>query len=202
MATAGVGAPQLAGQIHRSARDDSAAARHSADVLGPRLRAEYCDRDDLLRAAGRSLCVSLGQGLFRYRPGAAGSFDRRPAGAVVHAEPNRRSGQRDLFVPVLGGDSYRTGFPAVHREERYARHDQRRDLRLPADGRRVRVCLRSRRTAKSPFVQRRTFSKARRQYRAADRVASQLHLLQLRVPDDDRLRRYLASLGEAPAACR
>ena len=38
------------------------------------------------------------------------------------------------------------------------------------------------------------FQRLGRQHRAAHGVASQLHLLQLRMPDDDRLRRYRAHL--------
>ncbi len=187
VAAAGVGASQLAGQIHATARDDSGVARHSADVLGPRLRAKCCDCGDISRAAGRSLCISFDQILLRYRVDSVCSFRRISLGSVIHSEPGDRSGRRDRFLFVPGRDRHRAGFQAVHREERYARHYQRLDLRLPADGRGVCVRLRGHRTASSRFVQHRTFSKVVREHRASHSVASQLHLLQLRVPDDDRV---------------
>ena len=129
-------------------------------------------------------------------------FDRMPLDAVIHVEPNGRNGRRDFVVPVSGRDRVRAGIEAVHREERYARHYQRGDLRLPADGRRVCIWLRSGRTARSRFVQRRAFSEAGRPHRASDRVASQLHLLQLRVPDDDRVSAISRQSRKAPAASR
>src|SRR5208282_1374088 len=198
MATAGVGAPQLAGQIYRSALDDSAAARLSADFLGARLRADFCDRDDIACAVVRYLCISHDQDLLHDCANTDGTFARKPIGAAIHGESNARDGRRDLFVSVPDRDGLCPGIPAVHRKERYLRHYKRRNLRLPADWRRVGLCLRSRRTAPSRFVQRRTLPEADGQHGAAPRLASHLHLLQLCVPDDDGFRRYPACLRGRP----
>src|SRR5208282_2289383 len=83
MATAGVGAPQLARQIYRSARDDSAAARLSADFLGPRLRADFCGRGDISCAAVRSLCISRDQDLLHDCANTDCTFARMPIGAAI-----------------------------------------------------------------------------------------------------------------------
>src|SRR5271170_3894064 len=81
-----IGASQLAGQIYASAWLDCAAARYSAGVLGPCAGAERRYRVDVLRAAGRALCLSLGPGLLRGCPDSADTFDRIPPGDAVHAE--------------------------------------------------------------------------------------------------------------------
>ena len=117
--------------------------------VGTCARAECRDRDDIAGAAGRALRISLDQNLFRRRAGFAGPFDRMPGGAAVHIQSNGRIGRCDLFVPVPGRHGRRPRVEAVHRKERDARHNQRGDLRLPADGSCVCVRLRSRRTAAS-----------------------------------------------------
>ena len=63
-------------------------------------------------------------------------------------------------MPVSGGNGIRADIAAVHREERYARHYQRCNLRLPPDGGRVCIRIRGGRTAKSRFVQCRALLKA------------------------------------------
>ncbi len=148
MAAAGPGASQLAGQIYRPARDDSAAADHSADFRRATRYAQNIATATislvLLAAlyAFRAVRIYFIVALMLLIPSigcrVALQFTPTPAVELLAAI----SSCLFLAVTVVALVSQ-----AVHRKERHPRHYQRRDLRLPADGSCVCVRLRGSRTA-------------------------------------------------------